>query len=70
MDSVGKVEEGCTKDGLSGESGGGVYEGWTQWGKWRRGGRRMDSVGKAEEGCTKDGLSGESGGRVDEGKGK
>ena len=42
---MGKVEEGCMKDGLSGEmndglsgeSGGGVYEGWTLWGKWGRG---------------------------------
>ena len=58
------MEEGCTKDGLNGESGGGVDEGWTQWGKRRRGVQRMDSVGKVEEGCTKDGLSGESGGGV------
>ena len=27
-----KLGEGCMKDELSGESGGGVYEGWTQWG--------------------------------------
>ena len=31
-----QVEEECMKGGLSEESGGGVYEGWTQWGNWGR----------------------------------